>query len=278
MLSAAPETMRRKRKVLVHALHYAIEQGELHSHPLERIRWRVPKQVVAVDPRVVANPRQAQCLLAAVSYVGGYRRARGRRLVGLFAGMYYAGLCPEEVIAVTLPDCHLPTSGWGRLVAYRTLPQAGKKWTDTGRLHDERGQKNRPPGEVRIVPLPPHLVAMWRESIDTHGTAEDGRLFFTERGNIVGCTAYYRVWKQARALALPPALTATPLAARPRHSALSTWLCAGADPAEVAQRAGNSVEVLLTRYAKCLYDRQSINNQRIEHLLHAYDQPQQPEQ
>jgi hypothetical protein len=51
---------------------------------------------------------------------------------------------------------------------------------------------------------------------------------------------------------------------------LSTWLCAGADPAEVAQRAGNSAEVLLSRYAKCLYDRQSINNQRIEGLLSAY--------
>jgi hypothetical protein len=43
-------------------------------------------------------------------------------------------------------------------------------------------------------------------------------------------------------------------------------LCARADPAEVAQRAGNSVEVLLTWYEKCLYDRQSINNQRIEGL------------
>jgi hypothetical protein len=57
-----------------------------------------------------------------------------------------------------------------------------------------------------------------------------------------------------------------------------TWLCAGADPAEVAQRAGNSVEVLLSRYAKCLYDRQSINNQRIEGLLSAYDQPPEPDQ
>lgn len=55
------------------------------------------------------------------------------------------------------------------------------------------------------------------------------------------------------------------------HSALSTWLCAGADPAEVAP--GNSVEVLLTRYAKCLYDRQSLNNERMEHLLRSYDQP-----
>ena len=66
-----------------------------------------------------------------------------------------------------------------------------------------------------------------------------------------------------------------------RHSALSTWLCAGADPAdpaEVAQRADNSVEVLLSRYAKCLYDRQSINNQRIEGLLSAYDQPPESDQ
>jgi len=60
----------------------AMERGELGSHPLERIGRRVPKQVVAVDPRVVANPQQAHNLLNAVSYVGGYRRARGRRLVG----------------------------------------------------------------------------------------------------------------------------------------------------------------------------------------------------
>jgi hypothetical protein len=106
-------------------------------------------------------------------------------------------------------------------------------------------------------------VAIWRDGVQTFGTAQDGRLFFTERGNIVGYTICHRVWKEARALALPPALSATPLSKRPydlRHSALSTWPAAGADPAQVAQRAGNSVEVLLTRYAKCLYDCQSINN------------------
>ncbi|MCP3756972.1 site-specific integrase [Streptomyces sp. TBY4] len=273
---AAVETMRRKRKVLVHALGYAMERGELGSNPLAQVRWRVPKPAVSVDPRVVANPYQARDLLTAISYVGGYRRARGRRLVGLFAGMYYAGLRPEEAIAVALPDCRLPRTGWGRLIVHRTLPQAGKRWTDTGLYHDERGLKNRPPGETRVVPLPPHLVALWRESVTTFGTADDGRLFFSERGGILSYTAYHYVWREARALALSPALASTPLAKRPydlRHSALSTWLCAGADPAEVAQRAGNSVEVLLTRYAKCLYDRQSINNQRIEGLLSAYDRP-----
>jgi integrase len=129
---AAVETMPRKRKVLVHALHYAVERGELGSHPLEKIRWRAPKPAIAVDPRVVANPYQARDLLSAVSYVGGYRRARGRRLVGFFAGMYYAGLRPEEAVAAALPDCRLPRTGWGRLIVHRTRPQAGRRWTDTG--------------------------------------------------------------------------------------------------------------------------------------------------
>jgi hypothetical protein len=95
-------------------------------------------------------------------------------------------------------------------------------------------------------------------------------------GTILGCATVHRAWKEARALALPSELAATPLAKRPydlRHSALSTWLAAGVDPAEVAQRAGNSVEVLPTRYAECRYDRQSLTNQRSEHLLNAEAAP-----
>ncbi len=182
---------------------------------------------------------------------------------------------------MVLPDCRLPRTGWGRVIVHRILPQAGKRWTDTGQYHDERGLKNRPPGETRVVPLPPNLVALWCEHVATSGTADDGRLYFSERGGIINYTTYHRVWHETRDLALPPALTSTPLAKRPydlRHSALSTRLCAGADPAEVAQRAGNSVEVLLSRYAKCLYDRQSINNRRIEGLLSPYDQPPDPDQ
>jgi hypothetical protein len=55
------------------------------------------------------------------------------------------------------------------------------------------------------------------------------------------------------------------------RSALSTWLNAGVDPTEVAERAGNSVEVLLTRYAKCLDGRQDVANRRIEDLLREYE-------
>ncbi|MFE1331791.1 tyrosine-type recombinase/integrase [Streptomyces microflavus] len=270
---AAAETQRRKHKVLVHAVHYAIEQQKLEADPLAPIQWRVAETVDQVDPRVVANPAQARALLSAVSYIGCFNRARGRRLVGLFAGMYYAGLRPAEAVAVCRQDCLLPGHGWGEVTLHRTLPQAGARWTDTGRVHDERGLKNRPAGDTRPVPLPPELVRLWRESIDTFGIADDGRLFFNERGGIVAAGTYSRVWRNARLLALPPDLVQSPLAARPydlRHSALSTWLNAGVDPTEVAQRAGNSVEVLMNRYAKCLYGRTAISNQRIENLLSEY--------
>lgn len=55
---------------------------------------------------------------------GGTGGRGGSRLVGLFAGMYYAGLRPEEAVAVALPDRRLPATGWGRLIAHRT-PAAG---------------------------------------------------------------------------------------------------------------------------------------------------------
>ncbi len=271
--TAAAETQRHKHKILVNAVRYALEQRKLPTDPLAPINWHVAETVQQIDPRVVVNPAQARSLLCAVSYVGGYRRARGRRLVGLFAGMYYAGLRPAEAVAIALPDCVLPAEGWGSAILHRTLPQAGTKWTDTGELHDERGLKNRPAGDTRVVPLPPPLVQLWRESTDTFGTADDGRLFFNERGGIVTSGTYDRVWHEARTLALPTDLVNSPLAARPydlRHSALSTWLNAGVDPTEVAERAGNSVEVLLSRYAKCLYGRQALANQRIALLLNEY--------
>ncbi|MFE1908588.1 tyrosine-type recombinase/integrase [Streptomyces gardneri] len=272
--AAAAETVRRKRRTLVNALNYAVDLGEFSENPLTSVRWQKPKVSNEVDPRVVANPEQARSLLHAVSYIGGYRRARGRRLVGLFAGMYFGGFRPAEVVGLTEPDLTLPESGWGTALLHRTRPSVGKQWTDSGESHDDRGLKNRPTEDVRRVPIPPQLVSIFREHIETFGTADDGRLFFSESGGVVSSSTYYRAWQEARKLALPPAVVASPLARRPydlRHSALSTWLNAGVDATEVAERAGNSVEVLLTRYAKCLDGRQEVANRRIDDLLREYE-------
>lgn len=272
--AAAAETVRRKRRTLVNALLYAVDLGEFRGSPLAAVRWQKPKVSNKVDPRVVANPEQARSLLHAVSYVGGYRRARGRRLVGLYAGMDFGGFRPAEAVGLAEPDLTLPDSGGGTALLHRTRPSVGKQWTDSGQSHDDRGLKNRPTEDVRRVPIPPQFVSILREHLDTFGTAADGRLFASEGGGVVSSSTYYRVWQEARLLALPPAAAATPLASGPydlRHSALSTWLNAGVDPTEVTERAGNSVEVLLSRYAKCLDGRQEVANRRIEDLLREYE-------
>ncbi|MFI2299125.1 tyrosine-type recombinase/integrase [Actinacidiphila glaucinigra] len=272
--AAAAETVRRKRRTLVNAMHYAVDLGEFSENPLGGVRWQKPKVSSEVDPRVVANPHQARSLLCAVSYVGGYRRARGRRLVGLFAAMYFGGLRPAEAVGLAETDLTLPATGWGSALLHRTRPSVGKLWTDSGESHDDRGLKNRPAEDVRRVPIPPQLVAIFREHLDAFGVADDGRLFFSEGGGVVSSSSYYRAWQEARLLALPPAVAASPLARRPydlRHSALSTWLNAGVDATEVAERAGNSVEVLLSRYAKCIDGRQEVANRKIEELFREYE-------
>jgi len=48
---------------------------------------------------------------------------------------------------------------------------------------------------------------------------------------------------------------------------LSTWLNAGVDPTQVAEWAGNSVDVLLRVYANCIHGRDQLNRQRIEDAL-----------
>ncbi|MEW2358092.1 site-specific integrase [Spirillospora sp. NPDC029432] len=271
---AASDTYNRHRRGLNTAVEYAVELGELPQNPLKGVKdKRIAKQE-EVDPRVVVTHGQARELLAALSYVGSYHRARGRRLVAFFATLYYAGLRLAEAIALREIDCHLPDEGWGRLTLVKTLPVTSKKWTDHGERHDPRGLKQRAAYSARIVPIPPSLVAILMGHLKEFGAADDGRLFRNERGGILGASTYSRAWEEARQLALTPAQAQSPLAGRPydlRHAALSTWLNAGVSPADVAKRAGNSVEVLLKRYAGCLDGQEDNINRRIERTLEEGD-------
>mgnify|MGYP002620877114 CR=1 FL=1 len=266
--AASANTIRRKRAVLHAVLEYAVELEELPANPLHRIKWKPPKTTETVDPRVVVNPRQARELLTAVTYVG--KRGRGQRLMALFACMYYAALRPAEAVALRQQDCHLPASGWGRILVDVSRPEVTTQWTDTGDAHEERGLKHRGRDDVRPVPIPPVLVKILRQHIDEYGVGPDGRLFRSERGGGVASTAYTEVWQEARKLALTPAQVASPLARRPydlRHAAVSLWLNAGVPAPEVAERAGHSVDVLLRVYAKCIDGQQEIANRRIDDAL-----------
>ncbi len=121
-----------------------------------------------------------------------------------------------------------------------------------------------------MVPAPPVLAAMLRAHHAIYGTAPDGRLFRGTRGGPLSESVYGRAWHAARTLALGPELAASGLARRPydlRHAALSLWLNAGGDPAQIAARAGNSVAVLLTVYTHCIHGQDHLLNRQIDHVL-----------
>jgi hypothetical protein len=149
-------------------------------------------------------------------------------------------------------------------------PRTAAAWTSDGTSYEQRGLKHRPEGTIRMVPAPPVLVAMLRAHHAVYGIAADGRLFRGTRGGPLSGSLYGRAWQSARALALGPELAASGLARRPydlRHAALSLWLNAGGDPAQIAARAGNSVAVLLTVYSHCVHGRDDLLNQQISCVL-----------
>jgi integrase len=224
--AAGATTIARKRSVFANAIRYAVELEEMPSNPLDRLTWKPPKVSEVVDRRVVVNPRQARELLTAVTYVGQQRRgphARGQRLMALFACMYFAALRPGEAVGLRRQDCYLPASGWGRLTLEKSRPEVNRRWTDSGSAHGERGLKHRAAEETRRVPIPPELVAILRTHIATFGTAPDGRVFASDRGQPVASTAISDVWAEARTLALTPVQVASPLAGRPMTCATQRY-------------------------------------------------------
>lgn len=195
---------------------------------------------------------------------------RGAHLEAFFATCYYAAARSAEGLALKLDDCTLPSEGWGLLMLGESRPSAGKRWTDSWEVHDQRGLKHRGAKDVRPVPIPPVHVRRLRDHIERFGVASDGRLFWSPKGGIVSSSTYYRVWRDAWEYALKPAQTSSPLAGRPydlRHAAVLLWLNGGVPATEVAERAGHSVDVLIKIYAKCIDGQRDTINRRIEVLF-----------
>lgn len=253
---ASAEYHRRMRRVFYNALRFAVSEERLKENPLDREEvqrdYKQPQGDDAVDPRAVGNPSQVAEALIVCSYVG---RRQGPRFVAFFGCMYYAMMRPAEVTRLRLRDCTLPESGWGLIILEASKPEVGKDFTDSGELHDDRSLKGRNKKTVRLIPIPPELVALLRQHVEYFGIAPDGRLFRSESGRPVPKSTYGKLWQKVRALVLTPDQLDSPLMARPydlRHAGVTWRLSAGVPPAQVAQWAGHSVEVLQRIYHRCM--------------------------
>ena len=265
---AAATVVARKRSVFYGVLNYAVELDILPANPVDKVRWKAPATADEVDRRVVASPRQVSHLLAAA--------AKERpELVAFFACLYYAFLRPAEAAALTIDSCDLPKSGWGSLTLTDSVKRVGAAWTDHGTATDRRQLKHRARDAIRVVPIPPVLVAILRDHIERFGTAPDGRLFQVTwgtrgKGGVASAKVYGPLWQKARAAALTKAQQASPLAGRPydlRHGGVTLALNAGVPAPEVASRAGHSVEVLWRVYAGCIHGHEKLWNRRVEEAL-----------
>jgi integrase len=264
-LPAAANTIIRKRAVFHGARGYAVELGLLPANPMTLVRWHAPRAAASLSPAAVPSPAQVRAILAQVIRIRP-------ELAAFFGCLYYAALRPEEAVALRHDDLILPAHDRGKLILTTACPRTGTAWTSTGTPHEPRGLKHRPDGAIRVVPIPPVLARMLRQHLHQFGTAPDGRLFRGTRGGMLSESVYGRTWHTARHAALSPGLAATALARRPydlRHAALSLWLNATGEPAEVAARAGNSTRVLHEVYLHCIDSQEDLISQRIEDALNA---------
>jgi hypothetical protein len=121
--------------------------------------------------------------------------------VALYGCMYYGMLRPSEAVSLLLDECELPAAGWGRLEFREVRSAAGREWTDDGEVHEVRKPKGGPKNSVRRVPIPPELVRLMREHVESYGTAPDGRLFWTYRGGVYQPSTLWQVLRKARTAA-----------------------------------------------------------------------------
>ena len=264
---AAANTANRKRTVLNNLMTYAeVERKLLSGNPLKSVTWNRPRKLKTVDPRCVLNSEQARRFLDAVAS----HSQRGKRLKAFFGCMYYAALRPEEVADLRESNIaslsEIDGESWGEFTLTNSQPRSGSNWTDDGSIRQRRELKHRAKEETRTVPIHPELVKLLRDHLAEFGPGPGGRVFTLATGKIVTDRAYLKVFHEARTAAFTEAEAASLIARRPydlRHAAVSTWLKATADPAQVAEWAGHTVDVLMRVYAKCVAGQQDEAKRRI---------------
>ncbi len=260
----------RRRKIFKTSLQYGVERKLLGRNPLDSLKTTkvARKPSGSIDRRVVANPLQAGTLIDGVGKQGRI----GPRMKAYYGCLYYAGLRPEEGVPLTLSNLvDLPSKGWGSMTFESAEPHAGKHWTNSGENRDRRQLKQRERGESRTVPIPPPLTNLLNEHLDRFGTGPGGRLFVGERNKReLPVGTIHRIWRWTRAYVFIEEVCASPLAGTPydlRHAAVSTWLNGGVPSTQVAEWAGQSIEILLRIYAKCLDGEKATMRRRVEEAL-----------
>ncbi|WP_335986497.1 tyrosine-type recombinase/integrase [Glycomyces sp. MUSA5-2] len=279
-IRASPKTFEKRKTLLLGALNYAVIKDRLDANPLHhpKLDWERPtgfRVVDELDEREVGDIEQAESMFAAVSYVW----PTGLRYVAAFACEYYSVMRPEEVANLRDYQCIFPPDeagpdAWGDLDLDGALTYVGKDWTDDGQAHEARPLKGRAIGQVRHGIMPPPLVRYLKWHIATFGVQPDGRLFATPSGGPIVPGTMWLLWTLARAYGLGPVEQKRKVLKSPymlRKSGICLLLYLGVPPAEVAEIAGHTVEMLHRVYDKVIRKLQNKWRERVGRFFKTRD-------
>ena len=216
----APATIHKTAQVLSTALRAAQEDRLITHNPAERLP--LPR-IERMEMRFLDH--------ADVSVLAGAIDPRYRAFVFLAA---YGGLRLGEMGALR----------WSKVDLVQNRVRVVETLTDVNGHIEFGPPKTR--NSVRTIALPAFVVRELRELMESEAATPDGLVFHSpEGGPIRGSLFRRRFWAPAiKAADLEP-LRVHDL----RHTAVSLWIAQGANPKQVAVRAGHSsVSVVLDRY------------------------------
>lgn len=259
--ACSPTTIARRRAVLYGALKAAVNRRLLDENPLDRSEWKPAAVEGKVDPARVPSIKQVRQLLTALSTVS----SSSARTVAYGAMLGLAGLRPSEATALKVSDLTLPEEGWGMARLRNSITKTSSRYADENGL-SERGLKKRKVDAVRSVPLAPELVQHLRRHLVEYPST-DGYVFSNNRGGRLTSSHFSTTFAYAVRAVFPegPLSNITPYTLR--HAAGSAFLKAGVSPADVAERLGHSVAVLLAVYSQVIEGEHTDNNALIEKAL-----------
>jgi len=220
----AASTAQRNTTQIGAVFNEAVDDGLLPKSPWERER-RNKKKTKSESHRPL-TPKDIPSFAVAAELVSRVKKSDARLALQMILVL---GLRPGEARAARIEHLELPDSGWGHLRIHTAA--GGKAIDNTLDLED-------PKTGYRRVPVPPTLAAELREHV---GGRTSGFIVLGKRGGLMNEAVPADAW---RSVCTNPDWVPYSL----RHTAATTWLTHGGNPAEIARRLGNSVELLMSTY------------------------------
>ena len=209
--------------ILQGVLQRAVEWQRIAINPVSAVRKPSAKPKSKPEPIVPTG-------------VEAIRRAMSERDAVLVSVMAYAGLRPGEALALTWGDIRKRT-----IVVNKAVSLGEEKDTKTGK--------------ERSVPLRKALAQDLRKWKLKSGRPSDDQLVFPAKAGGLWQDHDYRDWrKRSFTTAVEAAGVACPRPYDLRHCCASLRFAEGANPAEIANEMGHSLETLLRTYTHVIKD------------------------